>query len=83
MNARKHMARVADLPCCVCGYQPVQVHHLIGRNMRGLAQRSHDVFTIPLCGSHHHDLHQYGWRTWERQHGSQLDHLARTLELLL
>ena len=25
---REHLARVAMLPCCVCGHWPVEVHHI-------------------------------------------------------
>lgn len=48
-DARKdglaHMARVAALPCMVCGYWPVEVHHLtVPRD---------DMKVAPLCAKHH------------------------------
>jgi len=76
------MSRVAELPCCVCGSHEVQVHHLIGRNLRGMSQKSPDWLTIPLCFTHHSLIHSNGWRDWEMTHGSQIDYLARTLEKL-
>jgi len=83
MKSRKHMARVADLACCACQRVPVQVHHLIGRDMKGMGQKSSDYFTIPLCAACHGALHNAGWREWERWNGSQLHHLAGTLAILL
>ena len=74
------MGRVAELPCCVCGNTEVQVHHLVGRGLRGMSQKASDWFTIPLCFNHHHNLHQYGWREWEASNGTQIEYLARTLE---
>jgi hypothetical protein len=79
MKSRKHIQRVAQLPCCVCGQEPVQVHHIIGRGLRGMSQKSSDYFAIPLCPFHHDNLHRNGWREWEQMHGSQVDHAARTL----
>lgn len=29
LAAKRHMGRVAALPCCVCGAQPVEVHHIL------------------------------------------------------
>ena len=48
-DARKqgldHMARVAALPCMVCGYWPVEVHHLTVPH--------DDMKVAPLCARHH------------------------------
>ena len=79
MKNKKHLQRVAELPCCVCGMEPVQAHHLVGRDMKGMGQKSSDMFAIPLCPWHHSELHNIGWREWEQRHGSQLDYAAQTL----
>jgi len=42
------MARVSELPCCICGDFPVQVHH-ITQSGRRLGHR----FTLPLCVEDH------------------------------
>ena len=79
---KKHLEIVAAMPCCACGKQPCQAHHLVGRNMR-VKSKSPDVFAISLCYDCHAQLHHFGWRTWEQRHGSQIEHSARTLETLL
>lgn len=83
MKCRHHLERVAGLPCCVCGAQGVQVHHIIGRGVRGLSQKSSDWFGVPLCCHHHSELHRDGWREWEQRHGkSQIQLAAETLHKL-
>ena len=81
-KSKKHISRVAQLPCCVTGQHGVQVHHVIGRDMKGMGQRSSDWFAIPLAPEIHDELHRHGWREWERKYGSQIDHVAKTLRAL-
>jgi hypothetical protein len=40
-----HMARVAQLPCLVCGAHPVEVHHE--------GKPRSDINVLPLCPRHH------------------------------
>lgn len=49
---KRHMARVAQLPCAVCGRPgPSIVHHM--RAGFGGAQRAPNALTMPLCIEHH------------------------------
>lgn len=70
--------------CVVCR-QPAQIHHIIGNN-KGLALKSDDSQTIPLCANHHtgsQGIHQIGVKTWEQAYGKQeyhLDKMNRFLE---
>jgi len=57
---KKHLARVAEMPCCCCGRQPVQVHHLLRGGNRGMGIKNGDDMTIPLCPFHHATLHNDG-----------------------
>lgn len=43
----KHLARVAGLPCILCGDQPVEVHHI--REGQGMSQRADNWLVMPLC----------------------------------
>jgi hypothetical protein len=43
-----HMARVAELPCCVCGDWPVHIHHITQ-----CGRRLGHKFTLPLCPECH------------------------------
>ena len=48
---KRHMEKVAGLPCATCGVYGVQVHHI--REGQGMAQRADDWLTIPLCPDCH------------------------------
>jgi hypothetical protein len=53
---RTHIARVAAMPCLVCGAWPVQVHHVSATIDGGRIARSHQLVT-PLCPRHHQIQH--------------------------
>lgn len=57
---RRHIERVASLPCLVCGEWPVTVHHVTGySNRAGRFARSHKLI-VPLAARYH--LIQHGPR---------------------
>lgn len=69
-EGKRHMARVAQLPCVCCGAWPVEVHHVIcGRFGQ---RRASDMDTIPLCPLCHrlgpHAIHR-NKRAWEATWG--------------
>ena len=47
LAAKRHMGRVAELACCLCGAMPVEVHHVLEERIPG--RRGPDWITIPLC----------------------------------
>jgi Rad52/22 family double-strand break repair protein/Protein of unknown function (DUF968) len=55
-----HLQFVASLPCLVCGRTPSQAHHLKFAQLRALASKSSDEWTVPLCLLHHRALHDVG-----------------------
>jgi hypothetical protein len=65
---KEHLKFVARQPCLVCGRQPSDAHHLRFAQPRALSMKVSDEFTIPLCRTHHRNLHQAGneltW--WEK-----------------
>jgi len=81
---REHMAAVVRLGCLICG-APAEVHHLLSG--AGMGQRSSHYQSIPLCSAHHRTgghgvaIHA-GKKTWEARHGTELELLERTRELL-
>lgn len=81
-TAKKHLDRIAQMPCACCGATGVHVHHI--REGQGMSQRASDFLTIPLCP----DCHQgpqgvHGDRTMMRIYKlSELDMLANTIARL-
>lgn len=65
-------------PCCGCGRQADDPHHIIGNGFGGTGTKACDLLVIPLCRTCHDALHA-DIRAWEEQNGSQLLWLARTL----
>jgi len=65
---KAHLKYVATQACLVCGRQPSDPHHLRFAQARALGRKVSDEFTVPLCRSHHRELHrssaERSW--WER-----------------
>lgn len=57
MRDKAHLRRVAALPCLVCQITPSHAHHVKYAQPHGLAQKVSDEFVVPLCASHHNELH--------------------------
>jgi hypothetical protein len=80
----KHMGLVAELPCCLCGSMPVEVHHVTEGKTFGKRDKLHFA-TIPLCPSCHRDnrngIHgqQFMLKLAKK---SELELLAETLEMI-
>jgi len=52
---KRHMERIASLPCLVCGARAT-VHHVTASIHGGRVSRRHDR-TVPLCPVHHQIQH--------------------------
>jgi hypothetical protein len=63
-----HLKWISMRPCLVCGRQPSDPHHLRFAQPRALGRKVSDEFTVPLCRSHHREVHrssdEAAW--WER-----------------
>lgn len=79
---KRHLDRIAGLPCCLCGATPVHVHHI--REGQGMGQRASNWLTIPLCPScHQGPKGVHGDRSMLRvMRKGELDMLAETIEKL-
>jgi hypothetical protein len=81
---KRHMSRVAELPCVICGVTPVELHHV--REGQGMSQRASHYLVVALCPEHHRGgtgLHGLGTRGfYTRYKLEELDLLAMTIETL-
>lgn len=76
-KAQKHMQRVRELGCLICK-SPASAHHIRTDRIKN------DFLTIPLCPEHHQgefSIHM-AKRAFEATYGSELEMLAKTIELL-
>jgi hypothetical protein len=60
LRDKEHCKFVARQPCVVCGRSPAEAHHLRFAQPRALGRKVSDEFTIPVCRTHHRELHVYG-----------------------
>jgi hypothetical protein len=82
-GAREWMAKVAQLPCVICGARPVEVHHII--HDRYSAARSSDFQVVPLCLQHHRigpDAIHNGKQAWLEKYGPDWSYLDRVKAMI-
>jgi len=62
---RDHVRHVMKQPCLICGRRPSDPHHLRFAQSRALGRKVSDEFTVPLCRTHHREIHRCGdERSW-------------------
>ena len=60
LRDKDHRKFVLRQPCLVCGRVPSDPHHLTFTQPRALGRRVSDEFTVPVCRTHHRELHRSG-----------------------
>jgi hypothetical protein len=79
---RHHIRRVMKQSCLVCGRQPSDPHHLRFVQPRAFGRKVSDEFTVPLCRTHHREIHRCGdEQVW--WHKAGIDPLATAHALWL
>ncbi len=64
-RSKVHRFFVSQQPCLICRQTPCDAHHLKFAQPRALGRKVSDEFTVPLCRTHHQDLHRKGdERAW-------------------
>jgi hypothetical protein len=67
---KAHIKYVTKHPCLICGRHPSDPHHLRFAQQRALARKVSDEFTVPLCRSHHREVHRVSDEAaWWKQSG--------------
>ena len=60
LRDKEHCKFVAGQPCVVCGRSPSEAHHIRFAQPRALGRKVSDEYTVPICRTHHGELHRYG-----------------------
>ena len=68
---KAHLKFVAAQPCLLCGRRPSDPHHLKFAQAQALGRKVSDEFVVPLCRTHHRQLHRFGkeaewWQAMDR-----------------
>jgi hypothetical protein len=58
IRSKEHRRFVSARACLICGRQPSEPHHLRGAQPRALGRKVSDEFTVPLCRTHHREVHR-------------------------
>lgn len=71
IRSPKHRKFVRDHDCTIndgkgnnCNGSPVVAHHLTFCGGHGMGLKESDEWVVPLCHSHHINLHHIGERKW-------------------
>ena len=69
IRSKDHLRFVAQQPCLICGRKPSHAHHVRHAQPRGLGLKVSDEFTVPLCATHHSEIHRTGdeRRWWQEK----------------
>jgi hypothetical protein len=79
---RDHIRHVMKQSCLICGRRPSDPHHLRFLQSRAIGCKVSDEFTVPLCRTHHREIHHCGDESsWWRKTG--IDPLAAARALWL
>ena len=57
---KAHLQFVASQPCLLCNRRPSDAHHLRFAQPQAIGRKVSDEFTVPLCRTHHRQLHRSG-----------------------
>ena len=71
LKDRKYLKWVSEQNCLLCLPNPSQAHHLTFAMPRGFSQKTGDQWAVPICYTHHHQLHTCG--KGEKQFWKDLD----------
>jgi hypothetical protein len=67
---KEHLKFVARQPCLICGRSPSDAHHVRFAQLRALGRKVSDEFTVPVCRTHHREIHHVGdEQAWWRKNG--------------
>lgn len=69
LRDKAHLRFVGSQPCLICARSPADAHHLKFTQPRAMGRKVSDEFTVPLCRTHHRDIHCFGGEIawWERR----------------
>lgn len=75
-----YMKWVRSCDCVVCGQPSDDAHHRYGDGwIKGAGTKVSDLWTIPLCRTHHDELHASPME-WEERYGTQWMHICVQIE---
>lgn len=88
IRSKKHLAFVRSHRCLIhdgkgkrCNGTFIQAHHLTFIGGHGMGLKESDEWAVPLCHSHHTNLHHIGEKKWWQHWDIDAEIEARSLAL--
>jgi len=81
-RSKTYREYISRLPCCVTGNDGERndPHHIKGRGY-GSSKKCSDLFCIPIDHELHQELHQIGWKSFEKKYNvCQVSVVLKTIE---
>jgi hypothetical protein len=60
LRDKDHLKFVSTQCCLICERQPADAHHIRFAQLRALGRKVSDEYTVPLCRTHHREIHRCG-----------------------
>ena len=79
LRDKQYQAWVRQQPCLVCYQTPCQAHHHRSSVNSGIGIKPGDDWCVPLCASHHSELHWEGVKIFSDKY--EIDFLFEILKL--
>lgn len=76
-HSQERVAWIRGIGCVVCGLCPAENHHVKSRGAGGDYEK-----IIPLCFTHHQEIHNSGRKTFEKKYDLDLDLMAHIVATL-
>ena len=75
-RSKEYLAYIRTLECCVCRRMPVEPHHV---GAGGVGLKGSDFTAVPLCRTHHREVHDAGQQTFQERYVRFSDVIATVL----
>jgi len=59
-RSKPHLSKVRGQPCLICADPRTSAHHVTFTDQPALSLKVSDYNTVPLCHTHHMELHHHG-----------------------
>lgn len=73
---KKHLMRLAEMPCMFCFVEPCgEPHHIRTGTNGGMGKKPSDKYAINTCHKCHTEIHTKGEKTFYKKHGYDIEEM--------
>jgi len=80
-RSKKHLMKLAEMPCMFCGLDPCgEPHHIRSKTNGGMGMKPSDYFTITTCHRCHSRIHHEGEGPFFAEYGLTIEEVIETAQ---